>query len=980
MKKSLQFTGKTDINFDVQVDGTYTSQEPVVTGGKPPYKIDNHNTPNGTVTLSDNGILTFKETKVLSKSTTCSFNLLVQDSQSNFTEVKGSYTINTKLNATGSQGAIMVSTYQGISKSQEPFVYGGKAPYKVTAIQSKYYKTISVDNQGKVIYEGNPSSVQGNTNYVIDNVSFTVSDSSTTPAHCEVNIGVIYYKKSEESHFNTLPGSNIKSYWTQATQKEYGSDQYTVKLSGGYEGTDPKICSVLVNPLKITLPEGKITYEYYATELDFYDKYSGQIKSDIQITLPIGCSALINYVATTPAGYGYPCNDQDKKEDFSKGWETLNITSAQKPNEVSVTEYYPVPKGEEKTVEINLNNILNTSDISIQDLTYSGVVSKVQNLSPYLIVTLLNKTEKGVITFNTVLNTKKTEVTININTYEPWDNMKTTLKPFFGETLEESQAHILSKANFHNQVVTMGSLTDLTDGYKTSEGSTKSTFYMFANRHWAPIQIGVEAVWTYSQAYAFPCDDPAGNGKANGLAKTASGMENNGYKVPVAWSVYTFPGTSNITKEDTGPIVTYFQTLSEIEKGYDYAKVIAQSAATINNQYPVTFIMNPDGLGHIYKAGIASSISFDNEIVLNNMFQKNIPSALKPLAKTKAGLADYVATINAIIRYYAPKSPVGWIMSSWSSAATGGGSNWIHNADMDYISNQASLHAEFLKNYIHYDNKKQNQYAPDFLALSVYGSNNLSKTNVDAGLGRNVQDFKNWFAYIECLNNSENLNRYPIMLWQVPGGHIFTKECDFNTVVNGNPNTLIKNNSSTLPNFLFGTHLQAKNIPEIQSDPTIVSQLKKQDITKFPQLEDDLSNVDTDYSQLTIDPKDKDYNFLPPHKMYSEIKNILQYIKQPTYAAGGGQDNTGIDPKKGKNSETKWNGYNFSESINDLNLDYVINKCNIFCIMWGAGSGANGIVHISTNPNGGVDSKDDLGWLNNTIYNYYMSLKNKTSL
>ena len=960
-------TGKTKISFDVKAGGTVTSSTPVVSGGKQPYSLISNmtNSTYGSISLSADGYLTYTETTALSVPEVSSFSCLVTDANSDGpVSVSGHCNIYVPLNADNNQGFVM-SVSSTVTSSGQPLINGGTPPYTVSK-SNALYGTVSVNEDGTVTYTLNANKkIPTADKYVVENLKLTVKDSAAKPATCVLNIGVLLFNLSNMKTYY-FPPNEIQQWSPTGTQVKFGSNVYNLKIDWGIDYGYP----VNVMILAIASPDdtGKLTYQYPTVYLDEKPSKKGKYSSgkssysnQDQIVPNITFNSMINNNIKISV-----CNNLGF---ISGAWIPLVLTKAVKPKDINIRKVYPAVDVS-KTIYLDLAKLIppkyappyNIHNKKIID----SIISNVKIFGPGNVdlsfELLANSSGVSTITFNIGTKKKPVNVIITIETYKPWINPKFANKPFFGDTLAESKESLLSKANYHDQFITFGSMADFEAGPKNGYGSK----YIFENRHWAPIQVGVKGVFTYSPSNGTWPPGAMTHYKIAALTKLMTNMSSFGYKVPAGFVAYTFPGSTSASA-----IQTYFSSASSVSAGYIVIKALAEQASNYPEN-PISFMLTPDGLGHIYKGGFAESISFDNKTAVALAFGGNVPSYLS-FAKDSAGLADYIKTINAIIRKLSPNSPIGYIMSSWEYIPSkAGGSNWIHNATSEKIDSEAFDVANFLKTYVHYDNTKvlsENEinYSPDFLIISQYGENNLNTASSPGGFTLNIQDSMNFFAYLEELNSPGNLNRYPILLWQAPGGHIFTNSV--NKTINNNKLTSVSLNSSTLPNFLFGTKLQARFIPKIQANSSLIEMAG---ITTFQQLKSNLENAN--YYYATLKPDSKSYNY-DSRTMYSMVSNMLRYIKQPYSTPGEEQSNDGSKPINDEGPGlSDWTGTNYPNYPNESNMTVIMNKCNIFSIMWGAGTGAGGFVPIN-GAAAGQFSTDDLGWLNNTVYNYYMSLK-----
>jgi len=105
-----------------------------------------------------------------------------------------------------------------------------------------------------------------------------------------------------------------------------------------------------------------------------------------------------------------------------------------------------------------------------------------------------------------------------------------------------------------------------------------------------------------------------------------------------------------------------------------------------------------------------------------------------------------------------------------------------------------------------------------------------------------------------------------------------------------------------------------------------------------------LGNANYYYAMLKSGSKTYNYDSIT---MYSMVSNMLRYLKLPS-TPGEEQSNDGSKPINDEGPGlSDWTGTNYPNYPNESNMTVIMNKCNIFSIMWGAGTGAEGFAPIN---------------------------------
>lgn len=201
--------------------------------------------------------------------------------------------------------------------------------------------------------------------------------------------------------------------------------------------------------------------------------------------------------------------------------------------------------------------------------------------------------------------------------------------------------------------------------------------------------------------------------------------------------------------------------------------------------HPATLIINPDFLGMMQQNSSWSPLQADTLINVNQQLKTALNQAgvkIQP-PNFQNNLLGYIQSINWIIRAISPDVPFGWQENIWAT----GSASWIFTATNEQVISQQ---ANPTLNYVNSLGVYQGSYKPDFFVFDRYERDDFYLNNTQWFYNRN--DWKNYLTYVN--NISQGLNT-PALLWQIPGGHMLTK--------NDN-STLTLDHVATAPDFFFG--------------------------------------------------------------------------------------------------------------------------------------------------------------------------------
>ncbi len=161
-----------------------------------------------------------------------------------------------------------------------------------------------------------------------------------------------------------------------------------------------------------------------------------------------------------------------------------------------------------------------------------------------------------------------------------------------------------------------------------------------------------------------------------------------------------------------------------------------------------------------------------------------IPQSIQIPAFTN-DLPGFVQSTNWIMKTFSPNITFGWQVNVWGV----GSANWVHK-NMSNDTLNATIISPTLET-IQQVGMYKKPYPADFIVFDKYEMDAIpSATGV--GYLFNARDWMNMLHYVKGI--SEGLNNLPVMLWQIPGGHLQQND-DVDTR---------QQNGSTEPDFFFG--------------------------------------------------------------------------------------------------------------------------------------------------------------------------------
>ncbi|MGB0184587.1 MAG: SUMF1/EgtB/PvdO family nonheme iron enzyme, partial [Opitutales bacterium] len=189
-----------------------------------------------------------------------------------------------------------------------------------------------------------------------------------------------------------------------------------------------------------------------------------------------------------------------------------------------------------------------------------------------------------------------------------------------------------------------------------------------------------------------------------------------------------------------------------------------------------SIVLNPDCLGVLQQMNLtnlppASGGTLGLTIKVNEQLARAIQyivdnDKIDPVA-VPDGLTDdlkgWIQSQNFIIRQFGPNITYGWQQNVWST----GDSYWVHTDSDAKIDSDISTP---LVNFMTELGVYEGPWKPDFLVFDRYERDSFSKIGRFNGYAYSNLSWDRYFTHIEQV--SKKMGDMPIMLWQIPGGHM----------------------------------------------------------------------------------------------------------------------------------------------------------------------------------------------------------------
>ncbi|MHC9541107.1 MAG: cellulose binding domain-containing protein [Vulcanimicrobiota bacterium] len=157
----------------------------------------------------------------------------------------------------------------------------------------------------------------------------------------------------------------------------------------------------------------------------------------------------------------------------------------------------------------------------------------------------------------------------------------------------------------------------------------------------------------------------------------------------------------------------------------------------------------------------------------------------------------WISATNWAIKTFGPGITFGWQSNVWST----GSANWVHNSLTDaQIKSSYATPVSTLWNQLGVYN---GTYRPDFVVFDKYEMDATAAAAI--GYLWNQRDLGNYMTFVKQI--SDSLGNKPVMLWQIPGGHLQKTSNDVDTR---------GSHGSTEPDYFFGDADLQPNLSNVQ--------------------------------------------------------------------------------------------------------------------------------------------------------------------
>ncbi len=219
----------------------------------------------------------------------------------------------------------------------------------------------------------------------------------------------------------------------------------------------------------------------------------------------------------------------------------------------------------------------------------------------------------------------------------------------------------------------------------------------------------------------------------------------------------------------------------------------------VNSMTPIEFILHVKS-GGLNAQGIYSpwEIKTQWETAASNLLSTAPNDLQADIPSFGNHFKGWIQANNWIIRHFGPDVSFGWQSNVWSN----GNANWVHQdlTEQQIDDSQAAPVAQLWGALGVYDG----DYAPHFLVFDKYERDAIQAAAI--GYFWNQRDLKNFLSFVGLVSN--HMDNIPVMLWQIPGGHLQTATGDVD---------LRNDNCSTECDFFFGNTLAASDMSNLKA-------------------------------------------------------------------------------------------------------------------------------------------------------------------
>lgn len=219
-----------------------------------------------------------------------------------------------------------------------------------------------------------------------------------------------------------------------------------------------------------------------------------------------------------------------------------------------------------------------------------------------------------------------------------------------------------------------------------------------------------------------------------------------------------------------------------------------------------TLVLNPDFLGEVFKdkgyVGIQPHVVSQLKAAIDDLHKSKMITDAEyaqysqiPQSLTQSSantLTGFVQSTNWLVKAVAPKVPFGWSLNIWAGDTAG--HNWVHNAYNDpssvarHVDDSQNGQCDMKQTGVNYDcgevpflrsvgayGNANEQFNPTFVAFDKYERDTLlTNGQVYAPYLYNAND---WSVYVQYVGEvSHELKDVPVMMFQIPGGHMIGKK------------------------------------------------------------------------------------------------------------------------------------------------------------------------------------------------------------
>ncbi|MDQ8038933.1 MAG: hypothetical protein REH83_00835 [Rickettsiella sp.] len=300
-------------------------------------------------------------------------------------------------------------------------------------------------------------------------------------------------------------------------------------------------------------------------------------------------------------------------------------------------------------------------------------------------------------------------------------------------------------------------------------------------------------------------------------------------------------------------------------------------AQSYSKEVHFSFIINPDMIGMLQQNSAHSELDLlfkPNSIEV----QKQLEQALSAIEKktTPDGttlpnitgfqnpaqipsfsndIYGYCQAINWIIRHFSPDVSFGWQFNTWGPI----NAYWAIEEE-DNTEKKAKSVIDFIKLLKVYEG----EWKPQFIVFDKYERDDFSNISKFNSFAWNSTNWKRYLHYVGLISDAINI---PTMLWQIPGGHMPTKD--------ENDHPVRADHGGSGGTFFLGDHRIGNNLAAIH--PTLLNaKLSKMDPNSASRLMKLYGVTEDKVSALLR--KDETYNWSFCQLMNAVFQNVFAIL------------------------------------------------------------------------------------------------------